>query len=541
MLIRKRWMAAFVLSFFCILLCASTAHGEESYTVEDAKNGVVEIQTGLVTQDAKFHCVKQSCGFLIGNSSGNVYLVTTNHSTVISEEEKKTFCEAHRIKQNEYGILESIRLTIQGDVVTEIQVVANSESQDFCILSVGDIIQEKAALRLDDSQEQVERNKVYALGFPDTPHENAQYSAEEVEIRLGTIQNITQQAETNSLIQHSAAVSVGNSGGPLISEDGYVIGMNNMVLSDNGTTAYYSLSIIEIIHILDNYGIVYESRKRDEMWQKFVQTYQDCSNLVQQKGYESSSQEQLQIILQEVETVFQEEHPGMQKIQAAKEKLEHARDGLAKKAGKTKVLIFMLAGIVVLLVARFLYLLHVKKKLMAELRHRQRGSVYTDKYSSRKPDEWNMSMTSVQMEDVGQTQKTSTFDMEKDLYIPVEDENQTVLLSQYHSQGRTSPGMNDEKARLIRKKNHQSIAINKMKFLLGKGELADFSVSENKAVSRQHAFILWTKDGYYIYDLDSVNGTFVNGQRVESSGLKLNNKDEILLADECFQFIELEN
>lgn len=537
MLIRKRWMAAFVLSFFCILLRVGTAYGEESYTVEDAKNGVVEIQTGLVTQDAKFHCVKQSCGFLIGNSSGNVYLVTTNHSTVISEEEKKAFCEAHRIKQNEYGILESIRLTIQGDVVTEIQVVANSESQDFCILSVGDIIQEKTALRLDDSQEQVESNKVYALGFPDTPHENAQYSAEEVEIRLGTIQNITRQAETNSLIQHSVAVSVGNSGGPLISEDGYVIGMNNMVLSDNGTTAYYSLSITEIIHILDNYGIVYESRTRDKMWQKFVQTYQDCSNLVQQKGYESSSQEQLQIMLQEAETLLQEEHPDMQKIQAAEEKLEHTRVGLAKKAGKTKVLIFMLAGIVVLLVARFLYLLHVKKKLMAELRHRQQEP----KYGGRKPDEWNMSMTSVQMENVGQMHKNSTFNMEKDLYIPVEDENQTVLLSQYHSQGRTSLGMNDEKARLIRKKNHQSITINKMKFLLGKGELADFSVSENKAVSRQHAFILWTEDGYYIYDLDSVNGTFVNGQRVESSGLKLNNKDEILLADECFQFIELEN
>ena len=540
-MIRKRWMAAFVLSFFCILLRAGTAHGEDSYTVEDAKNGVVEIQTGLVTQDAKFHCVKQSCGFLIGNSSGNVYLVTTNHSTVISEEEKKTFYEVHKIKQDEYGILESIRLTIQGDVVTEIQVVANSESQDFCILSVGDVIQEKMALRLDDSKEHGGDNKVYALGFPDTPHESAQYSAEEVEIRLGTIQNFTQQAETNSVIQHSAAVSVGNSGGPLISEDGYVIGMNNMVLPGDGTAAYHSLSITEIIHILDNYGIVYESRKRDEMWQKFVQTYQDCSNLVQQKGYEGSSQEQLQIMLQKVEAVLQEEHPDIQEIQAAEEKLEYAKAGLAKKAGKTKVFIFMLAGIVVLLVARFLYLLHVKKKLMVELRHRQRESVHADQYSSRKPDEWNISMPSVQMENAGQTQKTSTFDLEKDLYIPVEDENQTVLLSRYHSQDRTSPKMNDEKARLIRKKNHQSIAINKTKFLLGKDELADFSISENKAVSRQHAFILWTEDGYYIYDLDSVNGTFVNGQRVGAAGLKLNNKDEILLADECFQFIELGN
>ena len=110
-----------------------------------------------------------------------------------------------------------------------------------------------------------------------------------------------------------------------------------MVLPGDGTAAYHSLSITEIIHILDNYGIVYESRKRDEMWQKFVQTYQDCSNLVQQKGYEGSSQEQLQIMLQKVEAVLQEEHPDIQEIQAAEEKLEYAKAGLAKKAGKTTI------------------------------------------------------------------------------------------------------------------------------------------------------------------------------------------------------------
>lgn len=534
----KRWMTVFVLSFFCMLFCAGAVHGEERYTIEDARTGVVEIQTGLVTQDAKFHCVKQSCGFLIGNSSGNVYLVTTGHSTVISEDEKKTFCKVHKIKQNEYGISESIRLTIQGDVATEVQIVAKSEAQDFCILSVGDVIQEKTALRLDDSFELGEGNKVYALGFPDTPHVNAKYGADEVEIRLGAVQNFSQQLGANSVIQHSAAISMGNSGGPLLSEDGYVIGMNNVALLQDGTTAYVSLPISEIIHILDNYGILYESRKRDGIWTRFKELYEECSELAQQKGYESNSQEQLQVVLQEAETMLQEEHPELLRLQEAVEKLEHAKASLTKKAGKMKILMVILAGIFVLLFVRFLYLLHVKKRLVVEAHQRQRGSACMNQNENHEPDVWNMPVTSVETEKIEQIAKNNIVDMEKDLYIPLEDENQTVLLSEYHSQGRKRVEMNEEKARLIREKNHQSVAILKIKFVLGKGELADYVISENKAVSRQHAFILWTEDGYYIYDLNSSNGTFVNGQRVGESGMKLNNRDKVLLADESFQFIE---
>jgi pSer/pThr/pTyr-binding forkhead associated (FHA) protein len=42
----------------------------------------------------------------------------------------------------------------------------------------------------------------------------------------------------------------------------------------------------------------------------------------------------------------------------------------------------------------------------------------------------------------------------------------------------------------------------------------------DKAVSRDHAAISWEDDGYMIEDLQTTNGTKVNGTRVRSSPLK---------------------
>ena len=52
--------------------------------------------------------------------------------------------------------------------------------------------------------------------------------------------------------------------------------------------------------------------------------------------------------------------------------------------------------------------------------------------------------------------------------------------------------------------------------------------------------IRWTTEGYRIYDLESANGTFVNGERLEGAGRLLADKDEIMVADERFEFIKID-
>ncbi len=51
---------------------------------------------------------------------------------------------------------------------------------------------------------------------------------------------------------------------------------------------------------------------------------------------------------------------------------------------------------------------------------------------------------------------------------------------------------------------------------IGRGARNDIVIDDNE-VSREHCRLVWQKDHFELYDLDSSNGTYVNGQRVTES------------------------
>ncbi len=60
-------------------------------------------------------------------------------------------------------------------------------------------------------------------------------------------------------------------------------------------------------------------------------------------------------------------------------------------------------------------------------------------------------------------------------------------------------------------------------------------VIEHRLASRRHARFEKAEVGFYIRDLDSTNGTFVNGQRIEGAHL-LRNNDEVWIGDTVIIF-----
>jgi len=73
----------------------------------------------------------------------------------------------------------------------------------------------------------------------------------------------------------------------------------------------------------------------------------------------------------------------------------------------------------------------------------------------------------------------------------------------------------------------------KSTYLVGRGKDNDIVISDGKT-SRLHAKIIREKDGSYLEDQGSTNGTFVNGQRVGRQ--KLFDNDEILVGDTQITF-----
>jgi pSer/pThr/pTyr-binding forkhead associated (FHA) protein len=72
---------------------------------------------------------------------------------------------------------------------------------------------------------------------------------------------------------------------------------------------------------------------------------------------------------------------------------------------------------------------------------------------------------------------------------------------------------------------------------LGRGSGADIRL-DSKKVSQLHATLLSKPEGVSLLDLDSTNGTFVNGKKVQRA--ELQDGDQVRLADITFRFREAE-
>lgn len=80
--------------------------------------------------------------------------------------------------------------------------------------------------------------------------------------------------------------------------------------------------------------------------------------------------------------------------------------------------------------------------------------------------------------------------------------------------------------------------INKSSFLIGRSEaLTDLSFPEVLSIGRIHAEVVMESDEYYIIDLNTKNGTYINGHKIESQKkCKIKMGDEIKLANEIGYF-----
>ncbi|MGN0317031.1 MAG: FHA domain-containing protein [Lachnospira sp.] len=84
----------------------------------------------------------------------------------------------------------------------------------------------------------------------------------------------------------------------------------------------------------------------------------------------------------------------------------------------------------------------------------------------------------------------------------------------------------------------ETFLINKPVFRIGKERsYSDYFVANNNMVSRSHADIISRSGKYYILDLNSKNGTFVNGVPIPAQQeVEIHNGDAIRLANEEFEF-----
>ena len=161
----------------------------------------------------------------------------------------------------------------------EILYISETGNPDLAVIEASEPLPGRVALPLlakkdDDRVKQAQQ--IYALGFPgssDTLDSSYIYGLklvsgiEDVTVTDGVISRITtanyEQMKGTKVIQHTAQVNHGNSGGPLINEQGAVIGVNTWLFGQDVSTgdnnSYGSIRISEVREILDDLEIEYDT------------------------------------------------------------------------------------------------------------------------------------------------------------------------------------------------------------------------------------------------------------------------------------------
>ena len=532
---KKRLRILLLVIFFVLLggwgSSQRRVNAASNLEIEDSKNGIVIVQAGLKGSDDKFYMIKSGTGIVVCNQSGAVYVITTNKMVTVSKKQKKALIKKHKLQDSLDNMNLEIQVIVEGDVASDVTVQAKSKQDDFCVLSAQDVLKEKIALHIGDESDIKTGDEIYAVGFKGISGKKGEDS--EVEIHAGKVEDAGASVKGNAYIQHSAVILSEQSGGALIDNKGYLVGMNNAAVKNKDIKSYYSLPISKIKVIMDNYGILYESREKDDAWMALKDTYEKAKRQIESGDYKAESVEELSGTLQSMgEKVTSEENMlTLQEIRELQEKLEMGEKKLVKKASKIRTIQYVLLVCVCItaiwaLLSVFKYK-RIKKQYHVE-KESQNGALASKLENTNLKADRSVS-GNFGKDAEKQEQIISDFDGERTVKLRHDfPKNDQVQMD--------SKKFQVNRAVLKFSLTGEEYGISAPYFTIGKRPENHLQI-DKKTVSRSHAAILWHTGKYYIEDLDSANGTYVNGKVVKEKKMALSHHDIVTIADEEMEFL----
>ena len=552
-----QWTVCGIVLFFLMFCNGQTGMAKDDNTLHP-QNAIVKLYTGYVGNSdttGTFRSAKECSGCLVSNVEGSVYLVAPYHAMILEEQESNDFLKANHLKKEDVTLARKV--VISGDMRADVEVVTSSRENDFCLLSVENVIQEKEPVRFATSGKLKKDAIVHAFGFPAQTQQGARFDRNDV---AGTQGNVI---AIGDYIQHTATIDAGMIGGALVDQNGYFVGMNNLVSGQEGS--FYSLNGSLIQNLLDNRGIIYESESKDKAVRSLNKELKKCSKILSGSKYKASSLENLSTAVEEVNRTLEStanlsEHQAKQ----LEQQLETARSQLKKKTPVLFV-VMIVAGIVdgILLFCVLLSFckLHKKKKELKQIQSPVSQQPIPPMQSNIPvsqqpvpPMQGNIPASQQPVPPMQSQQSVSfgvTNESENQQPIPVQDnmnrnkmqnangmsELQKSVQKSIIPENNTAYAVK-KKAFLHRIKDDEFILIAKTPFLIGKqAEAVNYCIMHNKSVSRVHASIQKHNGSYILYDMNSVNGTYLNGERLKTDPKMIKHGDRIQIANEAFEFI----
>ncbi|MGI6151615.1 MAG: trypsin-like peptidase domain-containing protein [Christensenellales bacterium] len=221
-----------------------SSFAETNKAVLDACNSVVRILSySSYTEEAA-----TGTGFAVGPADRPVELIVTNCHVIVDSD--GNICDSI------YVVLEDLEHT---DTVLVAEPVAYDGRIDYAILSIEPTSARKPMALMSSTT--VERSEtVYALGFPgvsDSLNDAGDIlpsTIEDITITRGIVGKTNAQFDGVSYIQSDCTINSGNSGGPLVTDDGICIGINTFS-ANLGVSTFGSIYIDYVMDVLNQAGV----------------------------------------------------------------------------------------------------------------------------------------------------------------------------------------------------------------------------------------------------------------------------------------------
>ena len=489
--------AAMAVSMTAIPLTSSA----ENEAVKNDRSGIVQVEAYYHPSKDEKIVVQTGSGFLINEDTFvTCYHVTDVRDSIKGIEEYYTFKndKEHEFDEDYVGI----QIAVLGDVKMEAELLTESEAGDYAIYKLKDKLTTKNPLVLCDSDSVNQTDSVYALGYPSnvTDFQNQlsylAYKDDDVTITQGSVSKkhyVHQEMPNFTLIQHSAYLSGGNSGGPLVNEQGYVVGMANASsLWDNDYN--YAIEINQIKDLLVALNIEY--------------TACPCHP----KGSKPTT---------EPTTSTDDPNPDTTvSTQTATPPAPVTTEPEPKPDPKpTPWVLIGILGAAAVIVIILIIILVVKGGKKPEPVPAAPAPV-----PPRPPINPSPNPRPISPSPMGGGMDNGA--------------GETSLLNA--GAGETSilgGGAAASRVTIVRKKTGTSIPVNAPEFVIGKENSRVNYCVNNNAVSRQHAKISANNGSYFITDMNSSNFTYLNGRKIPANTPQLLHSGDVFkLADEEFEF-----
>lgn len=247
-------MAALLLVFLLTAFPLAGALAKGWDKSEDARNCVVRVVYAPNDSVESF-----GTGFFVGKAGSPVEYIITNAHVVGTNNGNGTCSQS--IEQV-YIVFDSI----DSETTQIANVIKVWTNIDLAILRLGAPTTLRSPMplmsvsELDDCEQDV-----HAVGFPDVGDVGDDYyqfksSPADVTITAGSITKNRIHLNGADYLQTDVATNPGNSGGPLITDDGYIVGINSRGIV--GRSVDYALHIDYVIDYLEQQGFAFEKGSR---------------------------------------------------------------------------------------------------------------------------------------------------------------------------------------------------------------------------------------------------------------------------------------